>query len=164
MLNPLARRAALLVFALAAGPACAQSITPVPRPATPPAGATTAQPAAAPHTPVITKTEATRKGRTDQDVFLGVYLSLDRECKVGAAPRFEFTTHPLKGKVRTRNHPINLRDVPGAPRRTCIGTSPGGQAVIYRSERRFKGEEKIGFRVLYPNGDVREVSAVVTIE
>ncbi|CAN1492333.1 hypothetical protein MCEMSEM23_00229 [Rhabdaerophilaceae bacterium] len=162
MPNRTARKLATGIFLLTAAPVFAQSITPVPRP--PVQGGAAGQASATPHTPVVTKSEATRKGRTEQDVFLGVYLSLDRECKIGDAPKFEFTLNPLKGKIRTRSHPINLRDVPGAPRRTCIGTSPSGQAVIYRSDRRFKGEETVGFRVIYPNGDVREVSVALTIE
>lgn len=133
----------------------AQSITPVPRPAAP---------AAAAHTPVTTPVEVTRKGRPGSDIFLGVYLTLDRECKVGSTPRIEFSGDPRSGKLRTRPHPINLRDVPGAPRRTCIGTSPNGQAVIFRPDRRFRGEEKLEFRVVYPNGDVRAVTATITVE
>jgi len=133
----------------------AQSITPVPRPAAP---------AAAAHTPVTTPVEVTRKGRPGSDIFLGVYLTLDRECKVGSTPRVEFAGDPRSGKLRTRPHPINLRDVPGAPRRTCIGTSPNGQAVIFRPDRRFRGEEKLEFRVVYPNGDVRAVTATIMVE
>ncbi len=149
---------------IGANGAFAQSITPVPRPANPAPAApasTASVPAAA---PVVTPVEVTRKGRPNSDVFLGVYLSLDRDCKVGPTPKVEFAGDPKSGKLRTRPHPINLRDVPGAPRRTCIGTSPNGQAVIFRSDRRFRGEEKIEFRVVYPNGDVRAVSATITIE
>jgi hypothetical protein len=141
----------------------AQSITPVPRPAAPPGGAQAA-PAAPLHIPVTTPVEVTRKGRPGSDIFLGVYLTLDRDCKVGATPRVEFGGDPRSGKLRTRPHPINLRDVPGAPRRTCIGTSPNGQAVIFRPERRFRGEEKLEFRVVYPNGDVRAVTATIMVE
>lgn len=160
--------ASALIGATLAGfeTATAQSIQPVPRPGAtnPPPGQPPAPAVAVSANPTVVKTEAARKGRTDTDIFLGVYLTLDRDCKVGPAPRFEFVTNPKHGKFRTRNHPINLRDVPGAPRRTCIGTSPNGQALIYRSDRRFKGEEKVEFRVVYPNGDKREVIATVTVE
>lgn len=154
-----------LLALLVASPAFAQSITPVPRPATPPTFqlVPNGNPPP-PYTPVVTPVEVTRKGRANTDIFLGVYLTLDRECKVGATPRVEFAGDPKGGKLRTRTHPINLRDVPGAPRRTCIGTSPNGLAVTYRSDRRFKGEDKVEFRVVYPNGDVRAISATVTVE
>jgi hypothetical protein len=141
---------------LGVGEASAQSIMPVPRPPAPAAGAPAA-PAVAAHVPA-------RKGRPNSDIFLGVYLTLDRDCKVGATPKVEFSGDPKSGKLRTRPHPINLRDVPGAPRRTCIGTSPNGQTVIYRPDRRFRGEDKIEFRVVYPNGDIRAISATVTVE
>ena len=133
---------------------------PVAAPAAPVAGAATA-PA---HVPVITKAETERKGRADRDVFLGVYLTLDRECKVGEAPKIEFTVPPRNGKMRTRTYAINLRDVPGAPRRNCIGISPSGVAVVYRANRRFSGEEQVSFAVIYPNGDRREISAKVLIQ
>lgn len=150
-------------FMILAGAASAQSITPVPRPQQ---GAQPSAPAAVtpPRQPVVTQTEAVRKGRANTDVFLGVYLTLDRDCKVGEAPKLTVMLEPKNGKVRTRPHPINLRDVPGAPRRTCIGTSPNGFAVLYRSDRRFRGEEKITFKLTYPNGDIREVAATVTVE
>lgn len=148
---------------LGVGEASAQSIMPVPRPPAPAAGAPAA-PAVAAHVPVTTPVEVARKGRPNSDIFLGVYLTLDRDCKVGATPKVEFSGDPKSGKLRTRPHPINLRDVPGAPRRTCIGTSPNGQAVIYRPDRRFRGEDKIEFRVVYPNGDIRAISATVTVE
>jgi len=125
------------------------------------AAGASAQPAPAPK---VTKVDVERKGRIGHDVFLGTYLSLDKECKVGATPRIEFTTNPTGGKMRTRTNAINLRDVPGAPRKNCIGISPTGLAVIYRGERRFKGEEKIVFKVIYPNGDMREVNAKVVVE
>jgi hypothetical protein len=171
MIDPMARnlRAAfwaipVLLAGMAA--AAAQSITPVPRPQqgqTPTPGAAT-QAAVTPRQPVATKTEVTRKGRPNNDIFLGIYLTLDRECKIGEAPKVTYAIEPKGGKMRTRPHPINLRDVPGAPRRTCIGTSPNGLAVLYRADRRFKGEEKIQFTLTYPNGDTREVSATVTVE
>jgi hypothetical protein len=161
------RHVAFSGLALMAGlvAASAQSITPVPRPqqSTTP-GAPTATATATPRQPVVTKTEVARKGKSNNDVFLGIYLTLDRECKVGEAPKVTYALEPKHGKMRTRPHPINLRDVPGAPRRTCIGTSPNGLAVLYRADRRFKGEDKVEFRLTYPNGDIREVSATVTIE
>jgi hypothetical protein len=146
-----------------AAPALAQAVAPQPlaQQQAPQAAGTGAQPAAAPK---VTHVDVERKGRIGHDVFLGTYLSLDKECKVGAAPRIEFTTNPVGGKMRTRTNAINLRDVPGAPRRNCIGISPTGLAVIYRGERRFKGEEKIVFKVIYPNGDIREVNAKVVVE
>lgn len=146
--------------------AFAQSIQTVPpgnRPVAP-ATATPAAPAQPAAPPMHAKVDVERKGRAENDIFLGTYLSLDRECKVGSGPRIEFMTPPKSGKTRTRNHPINLRDVPGAPRRNCIGTSPNGVAVIYRADRRFKGEETIVFKAIYPNGDTREVTAKVLVQ
>lgn len=127
----------------------------------------TAQPASTPEPAgegKVTTTSTERKGRTASDIFLGVYLSLDKECKIGPAPKLEFPTPAQHGKVFTRNFPINLRDVPGAPRRNCIGTSPSGMAVIYRSAPKFKGEETIVFKLTYPNTDIREVSAKVIVQ
>jgi hypothetical protein len=172
MIEPMAfhvRRTVLVVLALASGIviATAQSITPVPRPQQgqpPQAGVSGPQTAAVPRQPVATQTEVSRKGKPNSDVFLGIYLSLDRECKIGEAPKVTYSVEPKFGKMRTRPHPVNLRDVPGAPRRTCIGTSPNGLAVLYRADRRFKGEEKINFRLTYPNGDTRDVSATVMVE
>jgi hypothetical protein len=124
----------------------------------------TATPAAPAAEPKIIKAETERKGRSGLEIFLGTYLTLDRECKVGPTPKIEYVTPPQHGKMTTRSFPINLRAVPGAPRGNCIGTSPSGLAVIYRSERRYKGEDLIVFNVVYPNGDRREVTAKVIVQ
>lgn len=158
----------LLSFGLCFLPAqsIAQGIVPVPS-ETPPASVSPAS-AEAPNPKAeegkVTKTNTERKGKTATEIFLGVYLTLDKDCKIGASPKLEFPTPPQNGKIHTRNFPINLRDVPGAPRRTCIGTSPSGMAVIYRSEKKFKGEENIVFKLTYPNKDIREVSAKIIVQ
>ncbi|KAF0230410.1 MAG: hypothetical protein FD175_1732 [Beijerinckiaceae bacterium] len=112
----------------------------------------------------IVKSEVERKGRTGVDTFLATYLTLSKECKVGVNPRVEVTTQPKNGKINFRPNAINLRAVPGAPRTNCIGTSPSGLGVFYRAERRFKGEDTFVYRVIYPTGDIREVSAKVVIQ
>lgn len=163
---------------LASAAVSAQSITPganrnAPSPGsfTPPAQAQ-ATPAA--RTPVATTTtsatgvkttraEVERKGRTGYDIYLGTYLTLSADCKVGAGPEITFPEPPKSGVTKIRNYPINLRDVPGAPKRTCIGTSPKGVAAVYQSKARFKGEDRLVFKVTYPNGDTREVSVKLTV-
>jgi hypothetical protein len=159
---PLLALACLMVQAPLGGvPAQAQAIITVPPPAAP---VQAPQGQAPDHETKTTTTSTERKGKTASDIFLGVYLSLDKDCKIGASPKLDFPKPAQNGKVFTRNFPINLRDVPGAPRRTCIGTSPSGMAVIYRSAPKFKGEENIIFKLTYPNGDVREVSAKVIVQ
>ena len=54
--------------------------------------------------------------------------------------------------------------VPGAPRTNCIGTSPSGLGVFFRPERRFAGTETFSFKIIYPDGDIREVAAKIVIE
>lgn len=117
-----------------------------------------------PHTPKATQAEVERKGRTGFDIYLGTYLTLSADCKIGAGPEITFPVPPKNGVTKIRNHPINLRDVPGAPKRTCIGTSPKGVAAIYQSKARFKGEETLTFKVAYPNGDTREVSVKILVQ
>jgi len=139
--------------------AAAQSVAPQVPGAPPPA----ATPAAAGEAKIV-KSEVERKGRTGFDTFLATYLTLSKECKVGVNPKIEVTTQPKNGKVNTRANAINLRAVPGAPRTNCIGTSPSGVGVFYRAERRFKGEDTFVYRIIYPTGDIREVSAKVVIQ
>jgi hypothetical protein len=146
-----------LVMLLAVSGASGQTAPAAPASATPTATA----PASAPN---VVRTETERKGRSGLEIFLGTYLTLNRECKVGPTPKIEYPEPPKNGKMTTRAFPINLRAVPGAPRGNCIGTSPNGLAVIYRSERRFRGEDRIVFRVVYPTGDVREVTARVIVQ
>lgn len=153
-------RAAVVTGVLSFGlAAMAQSVAPQVPGAPPPA----ATPVAAGEAKIV-KSEVERKGRTGFDTFLATYLTLSKECKVGVNPRIEVTTPPKNGKVNTRANAINLRAVPGAPRTNCIGTSPSGIGVFYRAERRFKGEDTFVYRIVYPTGDIREVSAKVVIQ
>lgn len=138
----------------------AQSVTPR-APGAPPAATESTEPK---HEPTVVNTEAERKGRIGRDVIFGTYLTLSRDCKVGASPKIEFPVQPANGKVGTRTSAINLRAVPGAPRRNCIGTSPNGVLVYFRPERRFKGQDSFTYKVIYPNGDTREVAAKAIVE
>jgi hypothetical protein len=163
---------------LIAASAAAQSITPGANRNAPAPGGFTA-PAQAPATPApkavattttaangakTTHTEVERKGRAGYDVFLGTYLTLSADCKVGASPEITFTEQPRNGTTKIRTYPINLREVPGAPKRNCIGTSPKGVAAVYHAKPRYKGEDKLVFKVTYPNGDSREVSVKLTVQ
>lgn len=153
-------RAAVAIGVLSFGPAAvAQSVAPQVPGAQPPV----ATPAAAGEAKIV-KSEVERKGRTGVDTFLATYLTLSKECKVGVNPKIEVTTQPKNGKINTRTNAINLRAVPGAPKTNCIGTSPNGIGVFYRAERRFKGEDTFVYRIVYPTGDIREVSAKVVIQ
>lgn len=160
------RVAAFAGFCCLAGVAHAQAVQPqVPGFQPPPASTgQPATPAAAAGEAKIVKSEVERKGRIGFDTFLSTYLTLSKECKVGANPKVEVTTPPKNGKINIRPNAINLRAVPGAPKTNCIGTSPYGVGVFYRAERRFKGEDTFVYRVVYPTGDVREVSAKVVIQ
>lgn len=152
--------AALLVSSvLGSWSANAQTITPQ-APGAPAPGAAPATLAE----PKIVKAEVERKGRVGREVILGTYLTLSKECKVGATPKIEYPAPPKSGKMVTRTSAINLRHVPGAPRGNCIGTSPNGILVAYRPDRRFSGEETIVFKVVYPDGDAREVTAKIVIQ
>lgn len=111
-----------------------------------------------------TKTEVERTGRMGRDVIFATYLTLSKDCKVGASPRVEFPVPPKNGKAGTRTSAINLRAVPGAPRKNCIGTSPNGVLVFFRPDRRFKGEEVFTYRVVYPDGSAREVVAKAIVQ
>ncbi len=144
---------------LGLGVALAQSVAPQ-VPGAPPAGT----PVVAAGEAKVVKSEVERKGRIGFETFLATYLTLSKECKVGANPRLDITTPPKNGKLATRPNAINLRAVPGAPRGNCIGTSPFGLGVFYRADRRFKGEDSFVYRIVYPNGDAREVSAKVVIQ
>lgn len=144
---------------LAPSMALAQAVAPQVPGLQPLSGATQPKPE-----PKIVKTEVERKGRIGREIFISTYLTLSKECKVGPNPRLETTEAPKNGKLYTRPNAINLRAVPGAPRTNCIGTSPYGLGVFYRPERRFKGEETFQFKIVYPEGDIREVSAKVIVE
>lgn len=165
--------ALVLAGSALAGPALAQAITPGGAGKAPASGGFAPLPQAQPattlaagekHTPKATQAEVERKGRTGYDIFLGTYLTLDKDCKIGAGPEITFPVPPKNGVTKIRTYPINLRDVPGAPRRTCIGTSPKGVAAIYQSKARFKGEDTLTFKVAYPNGDTREVAVKITVQ
>ena len=145
--------AGVLSFGLAA---VAQAVAPQVPGAPPPV----ATPAAAGEAKIV-KSEVERKGRTGFDTFLATYLTLSKECKIGANPKIDVTVPPKNGKINIRPNAINLRSVPGAPKTNCIGVSPSGVGVFYRAERKFRGEDSFTYRVIYPTGDIREVTAKV---
>jgi hypothetical protein len=132
------------------------------------AGAGLAQPAASLPGPAepsrLTKTSIERKGRSGRDILLGTYLTLEPECRIGPAPALDVPDPARNGSIVTRPMAINLREVPGARPRGCVGTSPSGLGLFYRADRRFKGEETITYRLTYPDGSIREVRATIRVE
>lgn len=142
-------------------------------PGAPPAGFTappqagTLTPPAAPAAPVIADVSSvtvTKTAKADRDVFIGAYITIDKTCKIGATPTIEFTQQPANGKIRTRRDAINLQHAPGVPRSKCLGVSPAGIAVVYRSKPRMKGDDTFAYKAIYPDGRVREVSGTVTVQ
>lgn len=124
-------------------------------------------PQAAPATPAVTdvsQATVTKTAKPDRDVFIGSYITVDKTCKVGATPTVEFTQQPTQGKLRTRRDAVNLQHAPGVPRNKCLGVSPAGIAVMYRSARKAKGDDVFTYKVTYPDGRVREVSGTVTVQ
>lgn len=134
----------------------------------PPAAGTISapQPAPAAQPAVVDVSTATvsKTAKPDRDVFIGSYITVDKTCKVGATPTVEFTQQPANGRLKTRREAVNLQHAPGVPRNKCLGVSPSGIAVIYRSKPRVKGEDTFAYKVTYPDGRVREVTATVTLQ
>jgi hypothetical protein len=164
------RNAALFLSLLLPTAALAQAPAPAAQPASPPGF--TAPPRAnapepAPAAPVVadrSSVEVSKTARTDRDVFIGSYITIDKTCKVGDRPTVDFTQPPKNGTLRTRKDPVNLQSAPGIPRGRCLGVSPAGISVIYRSKARFKGDDSFLYTVSYPDGRVREVKGTVSIQ
>lgn len=130
----------------------------------PPQAGTLTPPAAAPVIADVSSVTVTKTAKADRDVFIGAYLTIDKTCKIGATPTIEFTQQPANGKIRTRRDAINLQHAPGVPRGKCLGVSPAGIAVIYRSKARMKGDDTFTYKAIHPDGRVREVSGTVTVQ
>lgn len=163
-----------LVLLSLSGTALAQSAAPPKAPAAQPpgftappqAGTLTPAPAAA-AAPVIADVSSVTVSKTskpDRDVFIGAYITIDKTCKIGATPTIEFTQQPTNGKIKTRRDAINLQHAPGVPRGKCLGVSPAGIAVIYRSKPKMKGDDTFAYKAVYPDGRVREVTGTVTVQ
>lgn len=148
-----------LLTVLMTGAAFAQ--TPAPGFQPPPQAAATA---AAPAVADVSKVAITKSTKPDRDVFIGSYITVDKTCKVGATPVIDFIQQPAQGKLRTRRDAMNLQHAPGVPRNKCLGVSPAGIAVMYRSARKAKGDDAFTYKVTYPDGRVREVSGTVTVQ
>lgn len=112
----------------------------------------------------VTSVEVKRTIKAGREAFIGSWLSVGPDCKVGETPKIEVISKPENGELRTRPAALNIRDAPGAPRRGCVGVSPRAIAVAYRPKWRFKGEDKAQFRVTFPDGRVREVSAIIEVQ
>ncbi len=132
---------------------------PAPGFATPPM----AQPVAG-AVPEISSIEVQKAGKAGRDVYIGSYITVDRTCKVGPTPKVEFTTQPKNGKLRTLPDAMNLTQAPGIPRNKCLGVSPTGIAIRYRSNPRFKGDDTFVYMVTYPDGRQREVKGTVAVQ
>lgn len=132
------------------------AIAPAPAPAQP----------AAPTEPLsteVTSVAVTRDVKAGYEVTIGAWLTVSKECKVGETPKIEFVTQPTNGALRTKPAALNIRSIPGAPK-NCVGVSPRGIGVAYRPKARFVGQDTAFFKVLYPGGQTREVTATIMVK
>lgn len=117
---------------------------------------------AKPEDHVTAETQKTTK--TGRDLFIGSYISVDKTCKVGKQPQIEFLTQPTNGSVRKRRDSFNLSNAPGVPRNKCLGVSPEGNAVMYISKPKYKGEDSFSYKVRFSDGRTRTVKAAITVQ
>lgn len=160
--------AAIVASAVFAGAALAQAPQPAAGPTpgfqSPPRADA---PPAAPVQPVVidrSSLDLKKTAKPGRDVYIGSYITIDKTCKVGATPKIEITEQPPNGSLRIRPHAVVLMTAPGVQRNKCLGTSPSGIAIWYRSKPRAKGDDTFAYSVAYPDGRQRDVKVVVSIQ
>lgn len=154
---------ALIAFSL---PALAQQAQPQAAPSFQPPPRADAAPAqaAAPVVADRSSVEQKKTAKPGRDIYIGSYITLDKTCKVGATPKVDVTEQPKSGAVRIRPHAVVLMTAPGVQRNKCLGTSPAGIAVWYRGNAKAKGEDVFSYSVSYPDGRIRDVKTMVTLQ
>lgn len=158
------------VFAILSWPALAQTAQPQPGGSPAPgfqAPPRADAPAPLPSQPMIidrSSLELQKTVKTGRDIYIGSYITIDKSCKVGTTPKVEIVQQPPTGTLRVRPHAVVLMSAPGVQRNKCLGTSPAGIAIWYRSKARFKGDDKFSYSVAYPDGRQRDVTVTMSVQ
>src|SRR3954451_7423812 len=103
--------------------------------------------------------ERTFKGRTGQDIRIGIFASIRPDCKSGPLPTIRLSAPPAHGDVTVKQGKLRTTNL-----RQCLAAEVPAYIVNYKSKPGFFGSDILTLEVINPNGKSQLQKITVTIE
>jgi hypothetical protein len=87
------------------------------------------------------------KGRSGQDIRVGVFTNIRSDCTVGPPPTIRLVTPPVNGAVRVARGTITITNARG-----CLAVEAPGYIAFYKSKPNFSGQDRMALEVLIRDG------------
>jgi hypothetical protein len=102
--------------------------------------------------------ERTFKGRTGQDLRIGVFATLRPDCKSGPLPTIRLKVPPTHGTVTVKQGKVRTTNL-----KQCLAVEVPAFVVIYKSKPEFSGSDALILEIVNANGrtDVQNITVTV---
>ena len=107
----------------------------------------------------VESVERTFKGRTGQDIRVGVFASIRPDCKSGPLPTIRLSAPPAHGDVTVKQGKLRTTNL-----RQCLAAEVPAYIVNYKSKPGFSGSDVLTLEVVNSNGKSQLQKITVTVE
>jgi hypothetical protein len=107
----------------------------------------------------VESVERTFKGRTGQDIRIGVLASLRSDCKSGPLPTIRLSAPPAHGRVTVKEGKLRTTNL-----RQCLAAEVPALVVNYKSTPEFSGSDVLTLEIANPGGKTQLQKITVTVD
>ncbi len=103
--------------------------------------------------------ERTFKGRTGQDIRIGIFASIRADCKSGPLPTIRLSAPPTHGNVTVKEGKLRTTNL-----KQCLAAEVPALVVNYKSKPEFSGSDVLTLEIANPNGKTQVQKITVTVD
>jgi hypothetical protein len=103
--------------------------------------------------------ERTFKGRTGQDIRIGIFASIRSDCKSGPLPTIRLSGPPAHGNVTVKEGKLRTTNL-----KQCLAAEVPALVVNYKSKPEFSGSDVLTLEIANPNGKTQLQKITVTVD
>ena len=99
------------------------------------------------------------KGKTGQNIRIGVFFSMRADCKSGPLPTIRLKVPPVHGNVTVKQGKLRTTNL-----RQCLAAEVPAFIVFYKSKPEFSGSDVVTLEVVNPSGKTQLQKITVTVD
>jgi hypothetical protein len=103
--------------------------------------------------------ERTFKGRTGQEIRVGIFASIGSDCKSGPLPTVRLSAPPQHGNVTVKQGKLRATNL-----RQCLAAEFPAFVVSYKSKPEFSGTDVLSLEIVSSNGKTQIQKITVNVD
>jgi hypothetical protein len=103
--------------------------------------------------------EHTLKGKTGQNIRIGVFASMRADCKSGPLPTIRLKVPPVHGNVTVKQGKLRTTNF-----RQCLAAEVPAFIVFYKSKPEFSGSDTVTLEVINAGGKTQLQKIIISVE